>query len=107
DHLTRDYPGRDYLGLGDFKPARPVTAEEVESLFAVAGQFTRLPHTGIDQVDNMLRSLAPKAEEATREAVARAANLVRHGDRSTVLAVLGTALAIGWAMTQVEQVGNT
>jgi uncharacterized membrane protein YqjE len=95
--------GRDSLGLRDFQPARPVTAEEVESLFAVAGQFTRLPHTGIESVDNMLRGLAPKAEEATREAVARAANLVRHGDRSTVLAVLGTALAIGWAMTKVER----
>jgi hypothetical protein len=95
--------GRDYLGLGEFQPARPVTAEEVESLFAVAGQFTRLPHTGIESVDNMLRGLAPKAEEATREAVARAANLVRYGDRSTVLAILGTALAIGWAMTKVDQ----
>jgi len=94
--------GRDYIGLGDFKPARPVTAEEVESLFAVAGQFTRLPHTGVESVDNMLRALAPKAEDATREAVARAANLVRYGDRSTVLAILGTALAIGWAMTKVD-----
>ena len=95
---------RDYIGFEDFQSAaRPVTPEEVESLFAVAGQFTRLPHTGIEQVDNMLRSLAPKAEEATREAVARAANLVRYGDRSTVLAILGTALAIGWAMTKVEQ----
>jgi hypothetical protein len=54
----------------------------------------------------MLRSLAPKAEEATREAVARAANLVRYGDRSTVLAILGTALAIGWAMTKVDQVSK-
>jgi hypothetical protein len=80
-----------------------VTAEEVESLFAVAGQFTRLPHTGIESVDNMLRALAPKAEEATRETVARAANLVRYGDRSTVLAILGTALAVGWAMTKVDQ----
>jgi hypothetical protein len=97
---------RDYVGLGDFQSARPVTAEEVESLFAVAGQFTRLPHTGIDQVDNMLRSLAPKAEEATREAVARAANLIRHGDRSTVLTILGAALAIGWAMTKVDQVSK-
>jgi len=77
---------RDYIGLGDFQSTRPVTAEEVESLFAVAGQFTRLPHTGVESVDNMLRALAPKAEEATREAVARAANLIRHGDRSTVLA---------------------
>jgi len=96
----------DYLGMGDFQPARPVTAEEVESLFAVAGQFTRLPHTGIEQVDNMLQAIAPKAEEATREAVARAANLVRHGDRSTVLAILGTAMAIGWAMTKVDHVGK-
>jgi hypothetical protein len=101
-----DLGGHDYLGMGDFQPARPVTAEEVESLFAVAGQFTRLPHTGIEQVDNMLRAIAPKAEEATREAVARAANLVRHGDRSTVLAILGTAMAIGWAMTKVDQVGK-
>jgi len=94
--------GRDYIGLGDFKPARPVTPEEVESLFAVAGQFTRLPHTGFESVDNMLRALAPKAEDATREVVVRAANLVRYGDRSTVLAILGTALAIGWAMTKVD-----
>ena len=102
DLAGQDPRGRDYLGLGGYQPARPVTAEEVESLFAVAGQFARLPHTGIESVDNMLRGLAPKAEEATREAVARAANLVRHGDRSTVLAVLGTALAVGWAMTKVD-----
>jgi hypothetical protein len=95
--------GRDYLGLGGFQPARPVTAEEVESLFAVTGQFTRLPHTGIESVDNMLRGLAPKAEEATREAVARAANLVRYGDRATVLTILGTALAVGWALTKVDR----
>jgi len=101
-----DLAGHDYLGMGDFQPARPVTAEEVESLFAVAGQFTRLPHTGIESVDNMLRAIAPKAEEATREAVARAANLVRHGDRSTVLAILGTAMAIGWAMTKVDHRGQ-
>jgi hypothetical protein len=106
DPLGRHYLGRDYLGLADFQPARPVTAEEVESLFAVTGQFTRLPHTGIESVDNMLRALAPKAEEATREAVVRAANLVRHGDRSTVLAILGTALAIGWAMTKVDHRGQ-
>jgi hypothetical protein len=105
--LSKDDPvSRDYLGLGGFQPAGPVTAAEVESLFAVAGQFTRLPNTGIEQVDNMLRSLAPKAEEATREAVARAANLVRYGDRSTVLTILGAALAIGWAMTKVDQVGK-
>jgi hypothetical protein len=106
DLSGRDPLSHDYLGLGDFQPARPVTAEEVESLFAVAGQFTRLPNTGVESVDNMLRALAPKAEETTREAVARAANLVRYGDRSTVLAILGTALAIGWAMNKVDHRGQ-
>jgi hypothetical protein len=99
ERLNRDY-------LGGFQSARPITAEEVESLFAVAGQFTRLPNTGIESVDNMLRGLAPKAEEATREAVARAANLVRYGDRSTVLTILGTAMAIGWAMTKVSHLNK-
>jgi len=103
DTVGHEAPSRDHLGLGGFQPARPVTAEEVESLFAVAGQFTRLPHTGIESVDNMLRGIAPKAEEATREAVARAANLVRHGDRATVLTILGTAMAIGWAMTKIDR----
>jgi hypothetical protein len=98
-----DAIGRDYLGLGDLKPAQPVTPEDVESLFAVAGQFARLPHTGIESVDNVLLALAPKAEDATREAVARAANLVRHGDRSTVLTILGTALAVGWAITKLDR----
>ena len=101
-----DLGRQDHVGMGDFQAARPVTAEEVESLFAVAGQFTRLPHTGIESVDNMLRAIAPKAEEATRDAVARAANLVRYGDRSTVLTILGTAMAIGWAMTKVDHVGK-
>ena len=103
DTVGHEPLSRDHLGLGGFQPARPVTAEEVESLFAVAGQFTRLPHTGIESVDNMLRGIAPKAEEATREAVARAANLVRHGDRATVLTILGTAMAIGWAMTKIDR----
>jgi hypothetical protein len=106
DPAGHDALGRDYLGVGEFQPTRPITSEEVESLFAVAGQFTRLPDTGIESVDNMLRALAPKAEEATREAVARAANLVRYGDRSTVLTILGTALAIGWAMTKVNHRGQ-
>ena len=83
-------------------PTQPVTTEDVESLFAIGEQFARLPHTGIGSVDDVLRAIAPKAEDAAREAVAHAANLVRYGDRSTMLAMLGTAFAIGWAMTRLE-----
>lgn len=83
-------------------PTQPVTTDDVESLFAIAEQFARLPHTGIESVDDVLRAIAPKAEDAAREGVVHAANLVRYGDRSTMLAMLGTAFAIGWVMTWLE-----
>jgi len=83
-------------------PTQPVTTDDVESLFAIAEQFARLPHTGIESVDDVLRAIAPKAEDAAREAVVHAANLVRYGDRSTMLAMLGTAFAVGWAMTRLK-----
>ena len=61
-----------------------VSPHDVDSVFAAVRPFVRLPKTGIASVDDALNALAPQAEEATRDAVARAANLVRYGDRSTV-----------------------
>jgi ABC-type multidrug transport system fused ATPase/permease subunit len=90
------------LGFTESPPTQPVTTEDVEALFALGEQFARLPHTGIESVDNVLRALVPKAEDAARETVVHAANLVRHGDRSTMLATLGMAFAIGWAMARIE-----
>jgi hypothetical protein len=90
------------LGFTESPPTQPVTTEDVEALFALSAQFARLPHTGIESVDNVLRALVPKAEDAARETVVHAANLVRHGDRSTMLATLGMAFAIGWAMARIE-----
>jgi len=80
-----------------------VSPQEVDSVLSLVQQFVRMPKTGISPLDEALNNLAPKAEEATREAVARAANLVRYGDRSTMLAILGTALAIGWAVTKIDR----
>lgn len=82
---------------------RPVTAAEVDSIFSVTGQFAHLPKTGIEPVDNVIQALAPKAEEATKEVVTRAAHLVRYGDRTTVMAILGTAMVLGWAMTKADR----
>jgi uncharacterized membrane protein YqjE len=90
------------LAFAQSPPTQPVTADDVESLFAIGAQFARLPHTGIESVDDVLRAIAPKAEDAAREAVVHAAHLVRNGDRSTMLAMLGTAVVIGWAMTRLE-----
>jgi uncharacterized membrane protein YqjE len=94
--------GPEPLGFTESPPTQPVTADDVEALFAIGEQFARLPHTGIESVDNVLRAIVPKAEDAAKETVVHAANLVRHGDRSTMLATLGMAFAIGWAMTRIE-----
>lgn len=90
------------LAFTESPPTQPVTTDDVEALFAIGEQFARLPHTGIESVDNVLRAIVPKAEDAAKETVVHAANLVRHGDRSTMLATLGMAFAIGWAMTRIE-----
>jgi len=92
----------EHLAFAESPPTQPVTSDDVESLFAIGAQFARLPHTGIESVDDVLRAIAPKAEDAAREAVVHAAHLVRYGDRSTMLAMLGTAVVIGWAMTRFE-----
>jgi hypothetical protein len=43
---------------------------------------------------------APRVELATKEAVTRAATLVQTGDRATMLAVLGAAMAVGWLLVK-------
>ena len=84
-------------------PLRPISLGEVDAMFSLAGRYGRMPLTGIEPIDNLVRAVSPKAEEATREAVARAANLMRHGDRTTMLTVLGAAVAAGWLLTKVHQ----
>ena len=69
-----------------------ISQDQVRSILSVVGT----PKVGIEPIDQLVQTLAPKAEEAAAEAIGRAANVVRNGDRSAMLAVLGTAMAIGW-----------
>jgi hypothetical protein len=84
-------------------PRRPVSVDEVDAIFSLAGRYGSMPQTGIEPIDNLVRAVAPKAEEATKEALARAANLVREGDRTTVFTILGAAVAAGWLLTKAHQ----
>jgi hypothetical protein len=84
-------------------PLRPISRGEVDAMFSLAGRYGRMPQTGIEPIDNLVRAVMPKAEEAAREAVARAAALVRDGDRATMLTILGAAVAAGWLLTKAHQ----
>ena len=59
-----------------------------------------IPRTGSAPVDDFIRQMEPRVELATKEAVTRAATLVHSGDRTTMLAVLGAAMAIGWLLVK-------
>jgi len=85
------------------EPPPPVTPLDADAIFAVTRRYTRVPRTGVEPIDELLAALVPRAEEASKEALARAANLVRYGDRSTMLTILATAVAAGWVLTRVNR----
>jgi hypothetical protein len=85
------------------EPPPPVTPLDADAIFALTRRYTRMPRIGVEPIDELLTALIPRAEEASKEALARAANLVRYGDRSTMLTILATAVAAGWMLTRVNR----
>jgi hypothetical protein len=83
------------------KPAAsPASSEMLDSALDVVWLFAKSPRTGIEPIDNIIRAVEPRAEEATKEAVHRAATLVQTGDRKTMIAILGAAAAMGWLIAK-------
>jgi hypothetical protein len=72
----------------------------VEPLLVLLGPYLRFPTTGHPPIDNFLSQIGTKAEGTTSEAVGRAADLVRDGDRATMLSVLGAATLFGWLIAR-------
>jgi hypothetical protein len=60
----------------------------LDSAMDLVRLFAKSLRTGIEQIDNIIRAVEPRAEEATKEAVHRAATLVQTGDRKTMIAIL-------------------
>ena len=74
--------------------------DKIEPFLSVVKRYAHLPHTGSAPVDDFIRQMEPRVELATKEAVTRAATLVHSGDRATMLAVLGAAMAVGWLLVK-------
>jgi hypothetical protein len=72
----------------------------VEPLLVLLGPYLRLPATGHPPIDNFLSQIGTKAEGTTNEAVGRAADLVRNGNRATMLSVFGAATLFGWLVAR-------
>jgi hypothetical protein len=72
----------------------------IEPFLSVVKRYAEIPGTGSAPVDDFIRQMEPRIELATKEAVTRAATLVQTGDRATMLAVLGAAMAVGWLLVK-------
>jgi hypothetical protein len=65
-------------------------------LFSVAREAAPSGKTGNQQVDQLFNTLKPKAEAVASEAMNIAVERLRHGDRKTMIAILGGAVFVGW-----------
>jgi uncharacterized oligopeptide transporter (OPT) family protein len=75
----------------------------IEPFLSVVKRYAHSPRTGSAPVDDFIRQMEPRVELATKDAVTRAATLVQTGDRATMLAVLGAAMAFGWLLVKIAK----
>jgi Putative Actinobacterial Holin-X, holin superfamily III len=78
----------------------PAAANMVEPFMSLVKQYARVPTTGLEPIDSVLRQMQPHAQVATDDAIKRAAVLVQTGDRTTMIAILGAAAALGWLVVR-------
>jgi hypothetical protein len=78
----------------------PSAANMVEPFMSLIGRYASVPKTGLEPIDNVLRQMQPHAQVATDDAIKRAAVLVQTGDRTTMIAILGAAAALGWLVVR-------
>lgn len=84
----------------EFAASAAPAGDMIEPFLSVVKRYAEIPCTGSAPVDDFIRQMEPRVELATKKAVTRAATLVQTGDRATMLAVLGAAMAFGWLLVK-------
>jgi hypothetical protein len=105
---TEQVTENDVLTAKRFVPpshrSQTATPEDlVEPLVVLLGQYLRPPKTGYQALDDLLRRIGSRAQGTTEEAVARGSDLVRNGNRATMLSVLGAATLFGFLLARGAQ----
>ena len=73
----------------------------IEPLAVLLGRYLKYPALG-HPLDELVGNLRNTARGTADEAVERAANLVRYGDRSQLLILLGGAALVGWLLARQD-----
>jgi len=77
-------------------PPRINAADLIEPLTLLLSKYLKFPRLGYPILDEMLSDLRSSANISAQEAVGRAAEVVRKGDRVNLLVVLTGATLAGW-----------
>jgi hypothetical protein len=81
--------------------SRPEPARDLlEPLALLLPKYIKYPALGHPVLDQLVGNLQVTARGTADEAVERAANLVRYGDRTQLLALLGSAAFGGWLLAR-------
>jgi hypothetical protein len=72
----------------------------IEPLAFLLAKYVKYPALGHPVLDELVGKLRVSARGPADEAVERAANLMRHGDRSQLLVLLGGAAFVGWLLAR-------
>jgi len=80
--------------------APPASASDlVEPLAFFLSKVVKYPRIGNPMVDELIGNLQTTAYGTTNEAINRAADVVRHGDRTNLIVVLTGAAFVGWLLS--------
>lgn len=97
-------PGLAAAGYAPPPPPQTGSAEAdlIEPFLLLVKRFATRPQTGTPLLDEVITQVTPTAEGAASDAVNRAATLVRTGDRTTMIAVLGASAMLGWLLVKAS-----
>jgi hypothetical protein len=109
DDVAKSVAAASAFGSADqaqiYSPAPSATPTDsasdlIEPLAFLLGKYVRYPSLGHPALDDLIGKLRVSARGTADEAVERAANLMRHGDRSQLLVLLGGAAFVGWLLAR-------
>ena len=87
--------------LASSPPLVPTSASDlVEPLSLILSKVMKFPTTGNPVMDDLLLHLRGSAQPVADEAVDSVVRTVRYGDRTNLIAVLGTAMIVGWVLAR-------
>jgi hypothetical protein len=82
------------------RPAAPIASvgDLVEPLALLVPKVLKFPTVGNPATDELIGKLAATARGTADDAVNRAANVIRHGNRANLVVVLTGAVFVGWLL---------